>query len=99
MLKKATIALSTTLVLAGCVKEEVKTVEWFKSHENERIELLKECDNNAEKQQRPIAKMHSKREQKSTPTTCYLAMEFHLRKSAIRIQPRDYNLKLIRKNS
>ncbi|CAH1607769.1 EexN family lipoprotein [Vibrio sp. CUB2] len=48
-MKKVTLITLLSVALLGCDKEEVMTVEWYKSHDKERAELLKECKNNAEK--------------------------------------------------
>ena len=44
-----TMSLSGVLGLAGCTKEAldpVQTVEWYKTHETERMAVLQKCMNN-----------------------------------------------------
>ncbi|HGS4928106.1 TPA: EexN family lipoprotein [Vibrio parahaemolyticus] len=48
-MKKLPILCFFSLILLGCSQEEVKTVEWYQENEQERLELLKECENNAAK--------------------------------------------------
>jgi uncharacterized lipoprotein NlpE involved in copper resistance len=46
MKKTILAAAAVTLALAGCnSKEEAKSVEYYKAHENERQAKYKECDN------------------------------------------------------
>ncbi|EOV0110333.1 EexN family lipoprotein [Vibrio parahaemolyticus] len=45
--------LLTISFIQGCGEEEVKTVEWYKNHQTERIELLKLCKNDINKAKTP----------------------------------------------
>ena len=41
-----TILFVMAMVLAGCNEEEtVQTVDWYKAHDAERIEMVKKCKN------------------------------------------------------
>ena len=40
------IAISALSILVGC-NDEVQTVDWYKSHEKERQEMLTRCKNNS----------------------------------------------------
>lgn len=48
-MKKLLILSFFSLLLSGCGQEEVKTVDYYKAHPKERVALLKECRNNADK--------------------------------------------------
>ena len=47
---KFTIILGAVSLLAGCKEEaktnQVQTIDWYKSHEKERKELIAKCNNN-----------------------------------------------------
>ncbi len=46
-MKKISIVLIVAAVLAGCgEKTPVQTVDWYKTHEAERIAMIKECSAN-----------------------------------------------------
>lgn len=45
MIKYTSLILPVVLALSGCGQQEVKTVDYYKEHQQERIELLKKCRN------------------------------------------------------
>ena len=48
-MKKFSIALAVLMTLAGCKEDQpvevVQTVDWYKAHDAERIEMVKKCKN------------------------------------------------------
>jgi len=48
-MKKLSIALAALMALAGCKEDQpvevVQTVDWYKAHDAERIEMVKKCKN------------------------------------------------------
>ena len=48
-MKKFSIALVAFMALAGCKEDQpvevVQTVDWYKAHDAERIEMVKKCKN------------------------------------------------------
>ena len=48
-MKKLSIALVALMALAGCKEDQpvevVQTVDWYKAHDAERIEMVKKCKN------------------------------------------------------
>lgn len=46
-MKKLSIVLIVAAILAGCGdKTPVQTVDWYKTHDAERIAMIKECSGN-----------------------------------------------------
>lgn len=48
-MKKLSIALAALMALAGCKEDQpvevVQTVDWYKAHDVERVEMVKKCKN------------------------------------------------------
>ncbi|WP_085344651.1 EexN family lipoprotein [Vibrio sp. ArtGut-C1] len=48
-MKKLSTLCFFSLILLGCSQEKTKTVEYYQKHEQERIEKVEECKNDAAK--------------------------------------------------
>ena len=49
IMKNFVLSIFTSAFIFGCGGEEVKTVEWYQDHEQERLTLLQQCDNDTDK--------------------------------------------------